>query len=197
MAYKIITAATTEPLTLEEARTHLRLVAFGDPLSHPDDDYVEALITSARTWCEQYTGRSFAEQTIEFALDDFPENEIRAPLSPLSSITSIKYVDTNGDEQTASSSLYALDDYNLPNWVLLTSNSVWPTTLGGANNVKVRAVSNGNNVPEPVKSAMKLIIGSLYNNREQDSVNTSRISFNSLPLGVFSLLQPYRINLGV
>jgi len=199
MAYKIITAATTEPISLEEARNHLRLEAFGSPLAHPDDDYVETLITVAREWCEQYTGRALAQQTIELAIDDFPENEIELPLTPTTSITSVKYVDTSGNEQTVSALKYALDDYSKPNWLLLTANSEWPVTSGSANNVKVRmAVGNTSaNIPKPIYAAMLLIVGNLYENRQEDQMGGSRVSFNSLPLGVYNLLQPYRLELGV
>jgi uncharacterized phiE125 gp8 family phage protein len=199
MAYKIITKATVEPVSLAEARAHLRIETFGSPAAHPDDDQIELMITSAREWCEQYTGRAFAEQTIDVAYDDFPENEIAIPLSPCTSITSVKYADTSNVEQTVSSSLYGLDDFSKPNFVVLTPDAVWPTTNGGANNVKIRAVVGDapEDTPFPVKSAILLIVGNLYENRQEDQLGTSRASFNSLPMGVFNLLQPYRINLGV
>jgi len=199
MAYKIITKATVEPVTLVEARKHLRIEPFGSPSEHPDDDQVEMLITSAREWCEQYTGMALAAQTIDVAYDDFPENEIVLPLSPTISITSVKYADTDNVEQTVSSSVYGLDDFSKPNFVVLTPDSVWPETNGGANNVKIRTVV-GNapaDVPFAVKSAILLIVGNLYENRQEDQLATGRASFNSLPMGVFNLLQPYRINMGV
>jgi uncharacterized phiE125 gp8 family phage protein len=193
MAYKIITAATTEPVTLAQARRHLRIVAFGTPAAHPDDADIEVMIKSAREWCEQYTGKSFAVQTIELALDDFPDNEIELPLAPIKTIVSVKYADTSAVEQTASSALYSLDDYSTPNWLLLTSDSVWPESLGSANNVKVRMTTSDSAIPAPVTSAILLIIGHLYENRQENTV----IEMSALPMGVFNLLQPYRINLGV
>lgn len=199
MAYKIITAATTEPISLVEARTHLRIEPFGSPEVHPDDNYVSALITVAREWCEQYTGRALASQTIELALDDFPEDAIELPLTPVTSITSVKYIDEDGIEQTLSNTYYGLDDYSKPNWLLLKSGFNWPDTNGGANNVKVRMVvgNTSANIPKPLTAAMLLIIGNLYENRTEDQIGTSRTTFNSLPLGVYNLLQPYRLTLGV
>ena len=55
MKYQIKTQITTEPVSLNEARTHLRIEPFGYPLCHPDDAYVQTLISVARGWCEQYT----------------------------------------------------------------------------------------------------------------------------------------------
>lgn len=196
MAYKIIEDVETEPVTLEEARTHLRIEPFGTPAVHPDDDYIEMLITSARQWCEEYTGKILATKTVEIAYDDFPENAIELPPSPVSSIVSVKYVDTSGAEQTVSSSLYAVDSYQLPNFLLLTYGNEWPETLGTPNNVKIRMVV-GSTINMPIKSAILLLVGSLYENRSEDQMSATKFTFNSLPLGVYNLLQPYRINLGV
>lgn len=198
MAYKIITAATTEPITLAEARSHLRIEAFGSPLAHPDDAQIAMMITSAREWCEQYTSRAFAVQTIEMAMDIFPD-AIELPLVPTNSITSVTYSDTANATQTLSNTVYLLDDYSKPNKLALTLNSVWPSTSEVTNNIKVRMVVGNTSVtiPSPIKSAILLLIGSLYENRQEDLQSSSRATFNSLPLGVYNLLQPYRLALGV
>ncbi len=199
MGYKIITAAVTEPISLVQARAHLRIEAFGSPEAHPDDTQVQLMISSAREWCEQYTGLALASQTIEMAIDAFPENEIELPLSPVTSITSVKYLDLSNVEQTVSNSVYILDDYSKPNWLLLAGGYNWPISNGGANNVKIRMVvgNTSANIPKPIVSAMLLIIGSMYENRQEDIAATSKVTFNSLPLGVYNLLQPYRIELGM
>jgi uncharacterized phiE125 gp8 family phage protein len=199
MAYKIITAATVEPITLEEARAHLRIEPFGSPETHPDDTYVTALISVAREWCEQYTGRALASQTIEMALDAFPSGDIELPLAPVTSITFVKYVNAAGNEITLSNDFYGLDDYSVPNWLLLLEGYKWPETSEGANSVKIRMVvgNTSANLQSPIKAAMLLMIGNLYENRTEDQLATARASFNSLPLGVYNLLQPYKLNLGV
>lgn len=199
MAYKIITAATTEPISLVEARNHLRVEPFGSPEVHPDDAQIEMFISAAREWCEQYTGRALAVQTIEMALDAFPDDDIELPLTPTTSITYVKYVNTAGSEITLSNDYYALDDYSKPNWLLLLQGYEWPETSDGANSVKIKMVvgNTTSNIPKPIKAAMLLIIGNLYENRQEDLVGGSRVTFNSLPLGVYNLLQPYRLEVGV
>lgn len=199
MAYKIITPATVEPITLEEARKHLRIEAFGSPLEHPDDDYINTCITVAREFCEQYLERALAAHTIQMALDDFPSQGIPIPLAPTVGITSVIYVDTDDAEQTVATSVYALDDYSEPNWIVLKAGQRWPVTNQGANNVKILMTVGyaPTNVPAPIKAAMLLIIGNQYENRQQDVLGNTRISFNSLPLGVYNLLQPYRLGMGM
>lgn len=197
MSYKIITDVVTEPVTLEQARQHCRINAYGSPLSHPDDDYLQLAISSSRNFIEEYLQRSLAEKTIEMALDSFPENEIALELSPIKTILSVKYIDTSSVEQTLSSAIYALDDYSMPNWLLLTNNSEWPQTLDSANNIKIRMTTSDAEIPKSIYAAILLMVGHLYENRQEDVLGNTRISFNSLPMGVKNLIQSYRLGLGV
>lgn len=54
-----------EPVTLAEMRQHLRI--FADITS--DDDQISALITAAREWVEDYTGRALVDQTWRLTVD--------------------------------------------------------------------------------------------------------------------------------
>ena len=51
---------STEPVTLAEARAHLRLDTFGSPPAHPEDDLISLYISAARQFCEDYLGHSIA-----------------------------------------------------------------------------------------------------------------------------------------
>ena len=109
MKFKVITAVATEPITRAEAKLHLGLDDMSG--SHPDDAIIDALITAAREYGEQYTKRALAQQTLEASLDAFPDSDddrIDLPRAPVASITSVKYTDTSGTEQTISGSAYAL-----------------------------------------------------------------------------------------
>jgi len=66
MAVKLITPPAAEPMTVLEAKAHLR-VDFPD-----DDDYIAALITAARDYAEGFTRRAFLTQSWLLALDHFP-----------------------------------------------------------------------------------------------------------------------------
>jgi uncharacterized phiE125 gp8 family phage protein len=199
MAHKIISGPDEEQITLEEARDHLRIVATGSPASHPDDAYIEALIISARSWCEQYLRRAIATKTIEMALDRFTD-EIKLEMSPVTEILSIKYL-SHGVEQTVSGSTYSLDDYNDPNKIYLKADQEWPDADTVPNAVKVRYIAgytdSGSPSPVPlpgeIRSAMLLIIGHLYENRQE----VSTMQTFDLPMGVKALLQPYRLGMGL
>jgi uncharacterized phiE125 gp8 family phage protein len=203
MNFREITPVATEPLTLEEAQTHLRLDVYGSPPAHPDDDYVTDLIRAAREWCEEYLQRALATKTIEIAYDSFKDNKLRFPVVPVQSVTSVEYIDTDGATQTLATTVYGFDIFR--NQLYLKYNQQWPELQDTVNPVIVTAVvgyTDGQSpdtypLPESIRRAMLLIIGNLYENRQQDQLGATRISFNSLPMGVYALLQPYRLGQGV
>lgn len=194
---KLITAPNVEPISLADARDHLRLVATGSPLSHPDDTIVTALILAARQLLDGKAGilgRQLITATWELSLDRFPENEIKIPLPPLQSIVSVKYDDVNGTEQTVSAANYVVDARSEPGWVVPVESFSWPDTMNTINAVRVRFTAGyGNaatNIPEPLIVAMKLLLAHWYQHRTPVIVGASA---QDLPLSVEALISPYRI----
>lgn len=182
---KVITAAA-RPLTLAELRLHLRLDTVDG--AHEDDALILAQLDAAVEYAQHNTGRAIGLQTLELALDAFPAcGDIMLPLSPVISITSVKYTDINGTEQTVGSSNYALDDYSLQGRVVPAYAYVWPSTQSVPNAVRVRYV--GGTVPSAFTAALKLIVGHLYQNREQGST----IEVKDIPLGVDAMLGTQRV----
>lgn len=191
MALKLITAPAAEPVSASEAKSHLRVDTTAD------DTYIGTLITVARQNVESHLRRSLINQTWEVVLDAFPAGVIRLPKPPLASVTSIKYTDDEGNESTYSSANYVVDTDTEPGRVVLKSGQTWPAvTLAAANGVRVRYVAGygaaGSNVPQAIRQAILLVIGSLYENRE-DVLVAQGVSIGVLPFGVVALLAPYRI----
>jgi uncharacterized phiE125 gp8 family phage protein len=206
MKFRVIEQPAVEPISLEEARDHLRITPYGSPQVHPDDDYIEGLITAARQFCENYTGRALASQKIAGVVDILA-GSIVLPRSPARSIDSITYVDMNGSTQTVSASVYRLDNFwdYYPSTVNLAYDQQWPQTRAQDNAATITytaGYTTGESpddfpLPSPIRAAMLLIVGNLYENRQQDVMGGTRLNFNSLPLGVYALLQPYRLGMGV
>jgi len=184
MGYQV-TTPPTEPVTLAEARLHLRV----DDTA--EDTLIGALITAAREYCQHYTQRSIGSQTLELRLDEFPDGAIELPMSPVTSITSLKYIDTNGTEQTLSGSAYTLDTFSHTAWAIRAYGTEWPETLDAANVVRVVYVAGAATPPATVRAAMLLMIGHLYENRE--SVVIGQATAQELPLGVKALLDTVRV----
>lgn len=190
MTLKLVTAPAAEPITLTEAKLHLRV-------EHTvDDDLITSLIQAARERAEHLLGRALITQTWARVLDAFPGNEIELGMPPVQSITSVIYVDGNGDSQTMASADYSLDTTTAPGWLLMAEDlSAWPTTLDTANAVTVTFVAgygaSGASVPAAIRTWMKLEIGTLYKHREGI---VAGVSVSELPNRFQDgLLDPYKI----
>lgn len=164
MRFKTITPVSAEPVSLQEARTQCKLVD-GDDTTH--DALITGLITAARESAEHYTQRALAPVTLEAALDEFPacDASFNLPMPPVVSITSIKYTDTAGAEQTLDEDAYDLSTYGDSRKVYLINGYSWPATKCVPDAVRVRFVAGYDNpadadpeLPSAVKSAMLLHI---------------------------------------
>lgn len=205
MEYKIVSQSTTEPVQLCEARKHLRIEPFGYPLTHPDDNYVERLISISREWVEQYTRRVLQTKTIEVYANEFKQ-QFYFDFLPIQGLDSITYLANDNTTKTVGNDVYKLKVYESSAKLILGYNQEMPDDVipeESAITITVAAgYTNGSSpdtypLPYPIKAAMLLIIGHLYENRQEDVLGNTRISFNSLPMGVYSLLQPYRLGIGM
>lgn len=178
---KIVTPPAIEPLTLDEAKTHLKLDT--SPITaHPDDTLIEGLIIAARVYCEQiFQNRAYITQTWDLKLDKFPaEKEIRIPLPPLQSLVWLKYKDSSGTLQTVSfldgspevpifeTTDYIVDIDSEPGRLALKNGKSWPTTIMEAQAVQIRFLAgygDAADVPDLIKAAIKLKLADLYENR--------------------------------
>ena len=193
---KQITAPSSEPISLEKARLHLRLDTSGSPASHPDDSLVTSLISAVRENAEEYTGQKIAYGTYEMRADNFKDLEISLQAWPITSIVSVSYVDSSNTTQTLTGSDYELDTFTRPARLKPTGDFFPEAKL-----VTVRFMAgftdgqspNPYPLPKAIESAMLLMLGNLYDNRESVSNNQSY----ERPMSATYLLNPYRIKLGL
>ena len=186
MTTKIITQPTKAPITLDQAKDHLR-VTIDD-----DDSLISELIISARVWTEVYLRRALLTQTWELYLDQFPDC-IELPYSPIQSVTSVKYIDSDGAEQTLATSEYSVYEKKEPGLIVEAYDKTWPSTRSVKDAVTVQYIAgwqNAINIPGTIKSAMLLLIGHLYENREQSIIG---VQVNEIPFGIEALLHPHRV----
>lgn len=164
-------APATEPVTLTEAKSHLRVD------TTDDDTLITELIKAARQVVENNTGRSLVTQTWRLSLDAFPRNSeaIRLERGPLVSVQSLTYVDTNGTTQTMAASKYVVDTLHIEGEVALAHGEAWPNTRGDRNAVLVNYTAGygaASAVPDALKAAIKLRLGDLFANREASIIGT-------------------------
>lgn len=160
---------TSEPVTIDEAKTQARITATAD------DAYVLSLIKAAREQVETDARKVLTTQTFVQRLDQFPGEYIRLERTPVSSVTSITYLDSNGDSQTLSTDVWELDAKRTVPRIWLKYNQTWPVTRDIQNAVTITFVAGyggASAVPQIAKQAMALQIGSWYRDREMTDHET-------------------------
>jgi uncharacterized phiE125 gp8 family phage protein len=191
MSLKLITAPIAPPVTLAEMKAHLR-VDMTD-----DDTLISAMLVGATDVAEQHTGRAIMPQTWEITLDAFPD-AFEITRVPVQSITSLKYYDASGVQQTLSPSLYALDnadDFSAA-YVVPAFGAEWPETREQINAVTLRyaaGYADATAVPEAIKSWIKLQVSAMYENREAEAYSARAVSTTVKMSFVDGLIARYRI----
>mgnify|MGYP001164602784 CR=1 FL=1 len=130
-----ITPPDAEPVSVEDVKIAARLDA-----ESFDDQLAALLIPAIRAEAEHRLGRRLITQTVELVMDEFPDGEVDLLLPSVQSITSIKYLDSAGAEQTVINTDYSLDNAKSPARVLLDTGASWPATYAVPNAVRVRYV---------------------------------------------------------
>lgn len=179
----VVTAAAEEPVTLTEVKE-----ALGITHTEFDAVLVSAWIPAARDHAESYLNRAIINRTVDVFAHRFGPQGIKLP-GGLQSISSVSYYDSDNVQQTLAASNYQHDlQYSR---LILSYTGEWPDTYERLDAVTIRAVSGMgtlNSIPPAVKQAVLLLVGHFYENREA----TTPLSLNVLPIGVESLLYPYR-----
>jgi uncharacterized phiE125 gp8 family phage protein len=156
------TAATAEPVSLSELRDHLQIA------HHDQDAYLERLILTATDVAQKTTWSQFVQATYDESFDAFAER-LTLWKQPVISITQITYVDSAGDSQTLDTGIYELGKQDGLGIVRLKYQQSWPTTRGHPDAVTVRYVAGygaASAVPDPIKHAILVDCGRLYEHRE-------------------------------
>lgn len=165
MTFKLITAPTALPVSVDEAKSHCRIT------HNAEDTLIESLISTACLTCEHIIGRALMPQTWELVLDAFPvNNDIELMYPPVQSIVSVKYMDAlTSTETTLATNQYSLDSDSEPGWIMPAIGVTWPATLDVANAVRIRFIAgyaDATKVPKNIKHWILLTVANYYANRE-------------------------------
>lgn len=176
-----LTDPASEPLTLAETKSHLRL-------EHSDDDtLVNTLIQAAREFVEEYLDQTLITTQWEMSFDKFPaEIELpRPPASTASGYTSVSltYNDDNGNVITLPTSDYRVDNKSIPGVLRPKYAESWPAYRLDHNSITVTWYAgygeNGSDVPRRIRHAMLMLITHLYENRSSVLVGQG---FSAMPV---------------
>ena len=198
MNLKVLARGTAEPVTLAEAKLHLRVDVTDD------DVLIGAMISAARDMVERYTSRTLIYTAYRMTMDMWTW-DIELPRSPAVEAAAnlvtgiayatprIRYWDNDYVQQTIT---YADDDFELlldnnPPLLVLPPSTIWPITAPlqrGA--IEIDWIAGygaaSTSVPQLLRLAILMLVAHWYEHREAVG------SFgNEVPLAVDSVLRLY------
>lgn len=194
----------SEPVTLAEAKTHLRVI------DSAEDTLINLMIGAARRYAEAYTGRSFITQRWRLVLDSFPgpsltgvpfgrpyglpAHAVLLERGPVTKILSIEYTAMDGSSQVMPATDYVADLTGPVARITPVFGKIWPITLPQIGAVRVNFEAgyggDGEDIPEGIRHWILMRVGTLYENREEVAI-LSRGKIEPLPF-VDGLLDPYK-----
>ena len=170
---ELATGGITEPVTLAQAKEYARIDG------NSEDALITSLITMARTHCESYIGKCIVLKTVTITSFTYPY-QFQMPYGPLTNEANISKcvtLDQNGVETPL---IYQVNAGLFPKLFI----------IGGAQSYKFKLIYSAGftTVPEDIKLAIKMMVNTLYERRE----DFSDLQAIESPLGVKALLMPYK-----
>lgn len=197
MGLKTITAPSTTPISVAEAKANARV-------DLADEDALFTLwVSRAVAEAENYMGAAIMQRRVEQTLDEFPSAEVEIAMPPAwnsstpaaapIALVSLKYFDAAGVQQTLSASSYTIDDTTWPFWVLPAFDVEWPDTQGAALDVRVQydtGYASAAAVPADIRGWLLAAVNFYYQHRGPVLANGKAVE---LPESFFRTLDPYRV----
>ena len=190
-----------EPVTLAEAKAHLRVDGTAE------DTLIASLILTSRLHVEAAAGLALVTQSWSWYLDAWPVipeakpqarlsgtgRALEFPLRPIQSIAAVRLYDESGAATTLEPSSYLLDGAGLHPRLVRLGAPVWPKPGRIANGIEIAfSAGYGNaaaDVPAPIRQAILLLVAHWHEHRSPLEQGAQP---EPLPTMVSELLAPYR-----
>ncbi len=188
MSAILLTPPALEPVTLADAKHFLRIE------HDDDDDVIAALIASARVHVEAKTRRALITQVWRLTRDMWPATGLLPILPvPLRAVTAIGVYRDDGMLQMLDVDLFDVDAGAAPA-ILAFDRGVLPNPgrpSGGIEiDVEVGYGDAADDVPAPLRQAIRLLVAHWYENRRLVAASGE---VASMPASVSALISPYRV----
>ena len=180
-------APSVEPVVTADQKTWMRVDG------SDEDTLIGNLAAASRAYFENATNRQLITATWRMKMTNFPTGDIILPVSPLQSVTSIKYYDNNDSQQTWSSSDYDVDTDANVGRVRPAYNKDYPSdSRGGTNDIEIIFVAGygdaASDVPDGILTAIKLLAANWFENRESNSP----VTMTPIPMALESLIWQFK-----
>jgi len=187
MALVLTSGPPLEPVTVAEAKAHLRVDGTNE------DTLIASLILTSRLHIETALGLAFITQGWTLLLDAWPtEKSMELPLRPLQSIDEVRVLSAEGDAAVVEATTYLVDIVGVPPRLVRTG-VLWPAPGQAANGIEIDFTAGfgslASDVPSPLRQALLLLIAHWHEHRDPIEIGSPA---TAIPAGVAELLGPYR-----
>ena len=188
MALVLTSGPASEPVTLAEAKTHLRVDGSAE------DTLIASLIITSRLHIEAALGVALITQSWSYFLDAWPAgHQLSLPLRPVQSIAAVKLYAADESVITLAPDTYLLDGAATPARLVRRDNLTWPKPGRTASGIEIAFVAgygaSAAFVPAPIRQAILLLVAHWHEHREPVAIGAANAS---VPSTVSDLLHPYR-----
>jgi uncharacterized phiE125 gp8 family phage protein len=184
MAAILIEPPASEPLSLGEAKTYLRV-------GHADEDaLISSMISAARLQVEARTRRALITQTWRIVLDRWPSSSaVSSPVSPLREVLSARVRNEAGEAEELDSEIFISNTASSPGLIVFDAGRVvHPAQETAGIEIDFEAGYGGaSDVPAPLVQAIRLLLARAYEYRERADKS------EAVPDGIAELLSPFRV----
>jgi uncharacterized phiE125 gp8 family phage protein len=177
----------TEPLTLAEAKAHLRID------DDDEDQLIASLILTSRLHVEAALGLALLTQSWRLVLDRWPKSAVVVvPLQPLQSVAQVRVLAADGNPSVVPAADYVVDVASMPGRIVRTG-SAYPTPGRAAGGIEIDFTAGygalAASVPAPIRQALLLLVAHWYEHRDPIEIGAPG---TAIPDAVARLLAPFR-----
>jgi uncharacterized phiE125 gp8 family phage protein len=188
MALVMMAGPAAEPISLAEAKAHLRIDG------NDEDALLASLIAAARMAVERTLSLALITESWSLYLDGWPRSgTIVLPIQPAQAVTAVRVYDPDDEPATVNSETYSVDVLSEPARLVLSAGAVQlsPARLLNAFEVAFTAGygDEASDVPDPLRHAIKLLVAHWFEQREPVVLGAAA---QEVPATVAGLLLPYR-----
>jgi uncharacterized phiE125 gp8 family phage protein len=188
MATVLLSGPAVEPITLVEAKAHLRVDTSGE------DSLIQSLIMASRLHIEAALDLALITQSWRHQRDVWPPSRVLIlPLRPIQTLTAVTLLDDDATGRSLDVDAFVVDGYANPARLVWRGHGAVPAAGMIANGIEIDFVAGHGDaptdVPQPIRQALLLLIAHWYENREPVEIGGTA---TTIPAGVSELLMPYR-----
>jgi uncharacterized phiE125 gp8 family phage protein len=185
MALILTSGPAAEPVTLAEAKAHLRVDGSAE------DAVIASLITTARLHVEAALGLALITESWSLLLDAWPEDAVSLPIRPVQTVSAVKVTAADGGVAVLPAERYLLDGVGHPPRLVPVGEPL-PAPGVPALGIEIAFTAGygdaATDVPAPIREALLLLIAHWFEHREP----ALDAAVTRIPSAVSELLLPYR-----